>query len=170
MKISVETIEEKYVLMTPGSQKLAAEAMQVFPSGITHDSRFQRPYGLYIDRAKGTRKWDVDGNEYIDYFGGHGSHILGHGNAAVVEAVQQAILRGAMQRDQFVRNAMLLHLLDQRDRTGCIDLDRPIHPSVPYIEGRMRCHFNLDQGADESTAAFGDRNAESEAPLTYFEK
>lgn len=94
MKISVETIEEKYVLMTPGSQKLAAEAMQVFPSGITHDSRFQRPYGLYIDRAKGTRKWDVDGNEYIDYFGGHGSHILGHGNAAVVEAVQQAILRG----------------------------------------------------------------------------
>lgn len=89
-----ETIEQLYRSMTPGSEKLAAEAKQVFPSGITHDSRYQRPYGLYISHAKGSRKWDVDGNEYIDYLGGHGGHLLGHGNEAVIEAVQKAITRG----------------------------------------------------------------------------
>jgi glutamate-1-semialdehyde 2,1-aminomutase len=91
---SSASIIKKYQQMTPGSKILADQAAQVFPSGITHDSRFQKPYGLYIDRAKGSRKWDVDGNEYVDYIGGHGGHILGHGNEAVIEAVQQSILRG----------------------------------------------------------------------------
>ncbi len=93
MNLSASIIK-KYRRMTPGSKALADQAAQVFPSGITHDSRYQKPYGLYIDRAKGSRKWDVDGNEYVDYIGGHGGHILGHGNEAVIEAVQQSILRG----------------------------------------------------------------------------
>jgi len=88
------SILEIYQSLTPGSKALAEQAIEVFPSGITHDSRFQKPYGLYVDRAKGSRKWDVDGNEYIDYIGGHGGHILGHGNEAVVGAVQQSIERG----------------------------------------------------------------------------
>jgi len=91
---SETSIVEIYQNLTPGSKALAEQAIEIFPSGITHDSRFQKPYGLYIDRAKGSRKWDVDGNEYIDYIGGHGGHILGHGNEAVTEAVQQSILRG----------------------------------------------------------------------------
>lgn len=88
------SIVEIYKKMTAGSKALAQQAMEIFPSGVTHDSRYQEPYGLYIDRAKGSRKWDVDGNEYVDYIGGHGGHILGHGNEAVIEAVQQSILRG----------------------------------------------------------------------------
>ncbi|MBT4522668.1 MAG: aminotransferase class III-fold pyridoxal phosphate-dependent enzyme, partial [Halieaceae bacterium] len=91
---SDQSIAEIYQQLTPGSKELAEQAIEVFPSGITHDSRFQKPYGLYIDRASGSRKWDVDGNEYIDYIGGHGGHILGHGNQAVIDAVQQSILRG----------------------------------------------------------------------------
>ncbi|MCH7554828.1 MAG: aspartate aminotransferase family protein, partial [Proteobacteria bacterium] len=56
---------------TPGSADLAAKADGLFPSGITHDARHLDPYGIYVERAEGPRKWDVDGNEYIDYFGGH---------------------------------------------------------------------------------------------------
>ncbi len=88
------SIEDIYLRMTPGSKALAEQAIEIFPSGITHDSRYQTPYGLYIERAKGSRKWDVDGNEYVDYIGGHGGHILGHGSDVVVAAVQQSILRG----------------------------------------------------------------------------
>ena len=40
-------------------------------------------------RAKGPRKWDVDGNEYVDYFGGHGAMLLGHSHPAVIEAVKR---------------------------------------------------------------------------------
>ena len=35
------------------------------------------PHPIYVARASGSRKWDVDGNEYVDYHGGHGALILG---------------------------------------------------------------------------------------------
>ena len=73
---------------TPGSAERAREAGDIFPSGITHDSRRTLPYATYIERASGPRKWDVDGNEYIDYYGGHGALLLGHGRPEVVAAVQ----------------------------------------------------------------------------------
>jgi glutamate-1-semialdehyde 2,1-aminomutase len=70
---------------TPGSARLAKEAGEVFPSGLTHDSRRLEPYSLYAERAQGSRKWDVDGNEYVDYFGGHGALLLGHNHPKVIE-------------------------------------------------------------------------------------
>lgn len=79
-----------YLARTPGSAKLAGEAAKLFPSGITHDARNTDPYGIYVERAQGPHKWDVDGNRYIDYFGGHGSLILGHQHPAVVAAVRDA--------------------------------------------------------------------------------
>src|SRR6202030_1331204 len=80
-----------YRAATPGSAARSQQAQEMFPSGITHDSRYIEPYGLYITRAEGPRKWDVDGNCYVDYFGGHGALLLGHGNPKVVEAVKQQI-------------------------------------------------------------------------------
>jgi glutamate-1-semialdehyde 2,1-aminomutase len=55
----VATYREK----TRKSAALAAEAREIYPSGLTHDSRRLDPYCLYVDRAQGSRKWDVDGNE-----------------------------------------------------------------------------------------------------------
>src|SRR3546814_2275541 len=66
-------IEAAFRERTPGSAELATEAKTRFPSGITHDARHLKPYGVYVERASGPRKWDVDGNEYVDYFGGHGA-------------------------------------------------------------------------------------------------
>jgi glutamate-1-semialdehyde 2,1-aminomutase len=83
-----------YRAATPGSAATSAKAARLFPSGITHDSRYLEPYGLYIDRAKGPRKWDVDGNAYVDYFGGHGALLLGHCHPSVVQAVHDQIERG----------------------------------------------------------------------------
>ncbi|HWH23015.1 MAG TPA: aminotransferase class III-fold pyridoxal phosphate-dependent enzyme, partial [Allosphingosinicella sp.] len=51
-------------------------------------------YGIYVMEARGTRKWDVDGNEYLDFFGGHGANMLGHSPPVLVEAVREAIGRG----------------------------------------------------------------------------
>lgn len=83
-----------YRAATPNSAAAAAKAAQLFPSGITHDSRYLEPYGLYIDHAQGPRKWDVDGRCYVDYFGGHGALLLGHGHPKVVAAVHEQIERG----------------------------------------------------------------------------
>lgn len=83
-----------YRARTPGSAALAGEAASLFPSGITHDSRQLEPYGIYVSHAQGPHKWDVDGNRYIDYFGGHGALLLGHNNPVVAQAIQQAFAQG----------------------------------------------------------------------------
>jgi glutamate-1-semialdehyde 2,1-aminomutase len=52
------------------------------------------PYPVYMERAAGSRKWDVDGHEYVDYWMGHGSLFLGHCHPAAVRAVQEQMARG----------------------------------------------------------------------------
>jgi len=65
----------------------------VLPSGIVHDSRYLEPYPIYVNRAEGAHKWDVDGNKYVDYYGGHGALLLGHNDERVIEAVHRRRLR-----------------------------------------------------------------------------
>jgi glutamate-1-semialdehyde 2,1-aminomutase len=88
------TIEEAYRARTPGSAKRARQAAELLPSGVTHDSRHLLPHSVYVERAKGARKWDVDGHAYVDYFGGHGSLLLGHGHPRVTAAIEEALGRG----------------------------------------------------------------------------
>lgn len=83
-----------FVAQTPGSAANYAAAQRLFPGGVTHDSRYVRPHPLAIARAEGARKWDVDGNEYVDYAGGHGALILGHAHPAVTARVAEQLARG----------------------------------------------------------------------------
>ena len=79
----------------PHSHELYTRALKVFPSGVTHDNRyFGALEPIYVDRAHGSHKWDVDGNEYVDYWMGHGALLLGHDHPAIVEAVQRQVTRG----------------------------------------------------------------------------
>jgi glutamate-1-semialdehyde 2,1-aminomutase len=88
------TLTEAYQALTPRSAALAAKARTLMPSGLSHDSRHFDPYPLYVDRALGPVKWDVDGNKYVDYFGGHGALILGHSHPTVRAAVHAALEKG----------------------------------------------------------------------------
>jgi glutamate-1-semialdehyde 2,1-aminomutase len=83
-----------YSSLHPRSAELYQQARQIFPSGVTHDVRFVLPFPLYIERAQGCRKWDVDGNEIIDYVMGHGALMLGHSHPLLVEAVNGQIAKG----------------------------------------------------------------------------
>ena len=92
--LSNSQIVSAYREKTPGSGTLAAEAAELLPSGIAHDSRYLKPYALYIEHAAGPHKWDVDGNRYVDYFGGHGALLLGHCDPEVTSAVNDAMAAG----------------------------------------------------------------------------
>jgi glutamate-1-semialdehyde 2,1-aminomutase len=85
---------EAYVAKTAGSARLATRARSMFPSGITHDARYVEPHGIYVTHTQGSHKWDVDGNEYVDYPGGHGALLHGHGHPEIVQAVQEQIGKG----------------------------------------------------------------------------
>src|SRR3546814_18268653 len=78
---------------TPRSEALAERARDLFPSGVTHDGRYQLPYGIYVDRAAGARRWDVDGHPSVDSCGGHGDLLHGHNLPEVMEAVYAEIDR-----------------------------------------------------------------------------
>jgi len=88
------TMEERYDSRFPTSRALWERARRVIPRGATHDVRYLEPFPPYIVEAKGTRKWDVDGNEFIDFTMGHGSLMMGHGHPAIREAVEAQLARG----------------------------------------------------------------------------
>ena len=87
-------INQRFLEQHPGSANLSREALKLFPSGITHDIRAFKPFPIYIDHATGSRKWDVDGNEIIDYVMGHGALLFGHANPILVKAITKQISLG----------------------------------------------------------------------------
>ena len=79
------------------SEQLFAEALRSMPGGVNSPVRAFRAVGgqpFFVDRAKGCRVWDVDGNELIDYVGTWGPAILGHAHPGIIRAVQETAERG----------------------------------------------------------------------------
>ena len=88
------SLDEDYIRANPTSQRFFDEQGALVPGGYTHAVRAFDPFPLFIDRCAGSRKWDVDGHEYIDYWMGHGALLLGHGHPAVLDAIEQQLSRG----------------------------------------------------------------------------
>ncbi len=87
-------ILERFEELHPNSLRLHRRAADVFPNGVTHDIRYFTPFPLYMERAQGSRKWDVDGNEIIDFVMGHGALLLGHNERSVQAAVAAQLQHG----------------------------------------------------------------------------
>ena len=87
-------IQDGYTDALPASRALYERARRLFPDAVTHDNRRMQPFPLYVDRADGAYKWDVDGNRYVDYWMGHGALLLGHNPRHVSDAVREQALRG----------------------------------------------------------------------------
>jgi glutamate-1-semialdehyde 2,1-aminomutase len=75
------------------SSELFQEAQKHMPGGVNSPVRAFKSVGrdpLFISRAKGSKIYDADGNEYIDYIGSWGPMILGHANDGVINAIKDA--------------------------------------------------------------------------------
>src|ERR1700730_9695903 len=88
------TIDDAFRKRFARSGELYQRSRQAIAGGITHDSRNFAPFPIYIERADGSRKWDVDGNELIDHWMGHGSLLLGHGSPRGTPAVAEQVQKG----------------------------------------------------------------------------
>ena len=93
MAVGTQSLAERYAAEFPLSGKFYEQARDLFPAGVTHDLRYLTPFPVYVDRALGAHKWDVDGHELIDFWSGHGAMLLGHSHPEVVQAVQQQMGR-----------------------------------------------------------------------------
>ncbi len=85
---------DEYTRRTRRSARLFARARELIPGGVCHSIRYFPPYPFYAKRAKGSRIWDVDGNEYVDFWMGHGALILGHTPQRVLEAIRDQVMLG----------------------------------------------------------------------------
>ncbi|MDQ6671746.1 MAG: aspartate aminotransferase family protein [Chloroflexota bacterium] len=95
MAISAPTaVDEAFSRQFGRSAELYARSRNAIAGGITHDSRNFAPFPIYVERAEGARKWDVDGNELLDHWMGHGSLLLGHSHPRVTAAVAEQIHKG----------------------------------------------------------------------------
>lgn len=88
------SIEERYRNKFAGSIPWHDEGKAVFAGGVTHQTRFVSPFAIYIDHATGALKYDVDGNEIIDYVMGSGSLLMGHSPPEITKAVAAQLSRG----------------------------------------------------------------------------
>ena len=76
------------------SVKLFNDAQKIIPGGVNSPVRAFKSVGadpLFISKAAGSKIYDVDGNEFIDYVGSWGPMILGHCHPAVTAAVKKAV-------------------------------------------------------------------------------
>jgi len=87
-------LAERYLSTTPKSKKLYERAKRFLPAGVSYFLRFMEPYPFYTRRAKGSKLYDVDGNEYIDFWIGHYALILGHSPPKVMREVKRQLDNG----------------------------------------------------------------------------
>ena len=88
------TIEERYAEKFAKSVDWYQRGRSLFAGGITHQTRFTSPFPAYFEHAQGPFKYDVDGNEIIDYVMGNGSLLMGHSPPEVLAAVSAQAQRG----------------------------------------------------------------------------
>jgi glutamate-1-semialdehyde 2,1-aminomutase len=73
------------------SARLFERASLLSPGGVQGEGRGSGPYPLYMTRAQGSRIWDVDGNEYVDFHASFGAVLLGHNDPRINAAVKRAM-------------------------------------------------------------------------------
>ncbi|HVP92527.1 MAG TPA: aspartate aminotransferase family protein [Acidobacteriota bacterium] len=87
-------MSKEYVSKTPKSKALYERAKRVLPAGVSYGIRYFEPYPFYTAKARGSKLYDVDGNEYVDFWLGHTALILGHSPPEIVQAAKEQLENG----------------------------------------------------------------------------
>jgi glutamate-1-semialdehyde 2,1-aminomutase len=91
----IERERGKLLDRTRGSQAFYERALSVMPRGVPSSFQAADPRPIYLTHGEGSRVFDVDGNEYVDFHNGFGVMCVGHANPAIVRAVSERAARGS---------------------------------------------------------------------------
>lgn len=96
------------------SAKLLERAKKVLASGVSSEFRkYNHPHALFYTHGKGTRIYDVDGNEYLDFTLSQGPLILGHSHPEVLQAVHDYSAQGQLYAGQHLQEIELAEKLNE---------------------------------------------------------
>jgi glutamate-1-semialdehyde 2,1-aminomutase len=85
---------ELFVRRQPESARLADQARPHLAGGVTSSWQITAPQPVWLSHGKGSKVYDVDGNEYVDLHGGYGAMLAGHAHPAIAEAIRSQAGRG----------------------------------------------------------------------------
>ena len=109
------------------------------PGGVNSPVRAFKSVGgdpVYIDHACGSRMWDVDGNEYIDYVGSWGPMIVGHAHPRVTEAIKRAAEKGTSFGTSSEGEIEMARLVQQR--VPSLEMVRMVNSGTEATMSAMR--------------------------------
>jgi glutamate-1-semialdehyde 2,1-aminomutase len=86
--------EKIFVDRQPRSLELSRRAVKSLAGGVTSSWQITRPQSVWISHGKGSKIYDVDGEEYVDMHGGYGAGLAGHGHPLIVETVRRRVALG----------------------------------------------------------------------------
>src|SRR5213083_3251416 len=78
----------------PGSAGLAERARRALAGGVTSSWQITAPQPVWLSHGRGSKVYDVDGNEYVDLHGGYGAALAGHAHPAIVKAITNQAQNG----------------------------------------------------------------------------
>jgi len=94
VKTIVEREEAAYRARTPRSAELHRRARESMPLGVASSFQTYDPYPLFMTDARGSRIWDADGNEYLDFDMAFGVLAAGHSHPILAAALQRRVANG----------------------------------------------------------------------------
>src|SRR5438128_9387631 len=91
--VTQRSLTARYEAEFPNSRKLFEKAKNLFPNGVTHDLRHLEPFPIYIERAEGAHKWDVDGHRLSVNWAANGAWLLGTGHPRGAKASRRQMAK-----------------------------------------------------------------------------
>jgi glutamate-1-semialdehyde 2,1-aminomutase len=79
---------------TRASEALFRRAARVLPGGVASSFQLGEPWPVYMTHGEGSRVWDADGHEYVDFHNGFGAMVQGHSHPAITRAVAARVGQG----------------------------------------------------------------------------
>ena len=95
VKALIAREEETFRAGRRRSDELWREARRVEPRGVPSSHQDAPPQPIFAERGQGSRIWDVDGNEYVDFHNGFGVMVVGHAHPLIVKVVRERIAKGS---------------------------------------------------------------------------
>jgi glutamate-1-semialdehyde 2,1-aminomutase len=90
----IEEQERIFKERQPESARMAGLARHSLAGGVTSSWQITAPQPVWLSHGRGSKIYDVDGNEYVDLHGGYGAVLAGHAHPAIVAAVRGQVARG----------------------------------------------------------------------------
>ena len=131
------------------SKQLYEESVNYLPGGVNSPVRAYKPYPFFAKKAKGSKIYDVDENEYIDYCLGYGPVVFGHANEQIIKDATNQLKLGT---DYGVPSQKELELAQEVvERVPCAEMVRFTNSGTEATMSAIRLAILSDRGKVNQT-------------------